>query len=49
MYLVLAILVQRYDFEFQGVTAKDLEAESDQFAIATRSKGVMHASVSMAE
>lgn len=47
MYLVMAILVQRYDFEFQGVTARDLEVESDQFAIGTRSQGVVHATASI--
>jgi hypothetical protein len=44
MYLVVAMLVQRYDFEFHDVTARDLQAESDQFAIGTRCKGIVHAS-----
>lgn len=45
MYLVVAILLQRYDIEFHDITARDFQAESDQFAIGTRSRGIVHASV----
>jgi len=36
MYLVLAALVQSFDFRFEGVTAKDFECISDQFIIGTK-------------
>lgn len=46
-YLFLAAVAQRFDFEFQGVTAKDFECERDQFMIGTFGKGVMHASATV--
>jgi len=39
MYLVLAALVQRYNFQFVDVSAKDFECESDQFVISTKAGG----------
>ncbi|KAG8156917.1 hypothetical protein KVR01_013139 [Diaporthe batatas] len=36
MYLVLATLVQRFDFTIEGATAGDFEMERDNFAIGTR-------------
>ncbi|KAF7889348.1 uncharacterized protein EAF01_010841 [Botrytis porri] len=45
MYLLLAALVQRFDFQFEGATSKDFECESDQFIIGTSGKGVLNAVV----
>ncbi|KAI5920337.1 cytochrome P450 [Camillea tinctor] len=36
MYLVIATLVQRFDFKFEGIAAADFEMESDQFIIGTK-------------
>lgn len=36
MYLVLAALVQRFDFTFEGVKAADFEFERDNFGIGTK-------------
>ncbi|KUI53174.1 Trichodiene oxygenase [Cytospora mali] len=36
MYLVLAALVQNFDFEFPDATAADFEFESDRFTIGTK-------------
>lgn len=49
MYIVISTIIPRFDFKFQGVTARDLECDSDQFAIGTRGKGVMYATVSEAK
>jgi hypothetical protein len=46
MYLVLAALVQRFDFQFMGASAEDFECESDQFIIGTKGKAVLQAFVS---
>ncbi|KAF5869064.1 putative cytochrome p450 protein [Botrytis fragariae] len=43
MYMLLATLVQRFDFHFEGVTSEDFECESDQFIIGTSGKGVLNA------
>ncbi|CAG8960302.1 hypothetical protein HYFRA_00012376 [Hymenoscyphus fraxineus] len=45
MYIALAALVQRFDFQFNGVTSKDFECQSDQFIIGTRDNGNLHACV----
>ena len=45
MYLALAAIVQRFNFQFVDVTAEGFECESDQFVIATKAKGVMKAFV----
>lgn len=45
MYLVLAALVQRFNFEFKNINEKDFECDSDQFIIGTPSKGVLNALV----
>jgi hypothetical protein len=36
MYLVLAALVQRFDFSIEGATAADFEFERDNFGIGTK-------------
>ncbi|KAG9241457.1 trichodiene oxygenase [Calycina marina] len=41
MYLIVASLVQKFDFRFNNATAKDFECESDQFVICTRGRGVL--------
>ncbi|PQE06880.1 Trichodiene oxygenase protein [Rutstroemia sp. NJR-2017a BVV2] len=43
MYMLLAALVQRFNFRFEGLTSKDFECESDQFIIGTSGKGVLKA------
>ncbi|RFU78097.1 cytochrome p450 [Trichoderma arundinaceum] len=45
IYLVLAALVLKFDFDYQGATAADFEVASDEFAIGTRGKGVLNAIV----
>jgi hypothetical protein len=41
MYLVLAELVQLFNFHFEIISTEDLEVESDEFNIGTRSSGVL--------
>jgi hypothetical protein len=41
MYLIIAALVQRFDFRFVGASAKDFEPDSDEFIIGTKGKGVL--------
>ncbi|KAH6677237.1 trichodiene oxygenase, partial [Halenospora varia] len=43
MYMVLAALVQRFNFQFDGVSSKDFECESDQFIIGTKESGKLNA------
>jgi hypothetical protein len=45
MYIVLAALFQRFDFQSDGVSPKDFECQSDQFIIGTRENGNLSASV----
>lgn len=45
MYLILATMIRRFDFEFEGATAEDFMASSDQFIIGTKGKGVLKAAV----
>ncbi len=45
MYLILAALVQKFDFRFDGVDPDHFEVESDQFIIMTKGKGSLKASV----
>lgn len=45
MYIVLAALVQRFDFQFDGISAKDFESHSDQFIIGNRENGNLSAFV----
>lgn len=47
MYLLVANLVDRFDFGYLNARAKDFECDSDQFAIGTRGKGVLEATVSL--
>ena len=46
-YLALAELVQRFDFQFEGIRAEDFECISDQFIIGTKAKGHLKAFVSV--
>jgi hypothetical protein len=41
MYILLTALAQRFNFQFEDLTAKDFECQSDQFIIGTGGKGVM--------
>ncbi|KAI2628595.1 cytochrome P450 [Hypoxylon sp. NC1633] len=43
LYLIVATLVQRFDFQFEGVTGEDFECTSDQFIIGNNIKGMLHA------
>jgi hypothetical protein len=45
MYLVLAALVERFNFQFEDISAEDFECNSDQFVIGTRGKCVLKALV----
>lgn len=45
LYLALAALIQRFNFEFIGTKAEDFECNSDQFVIGTKGKGVLKAHV----
>ncbi|KAK0665693.1 putative cytochrome P450 E-class, group I [Cercophora samala] len=49
MYLLMAALVQRFDFDFDGgLTSKDhFKVMSDQFIISTRGKAVLETRVSL--
>ncbi|RYP32942.1 hypothetical protein DL767_004958 [Monosporascus sp. MG133] len=47
MYHVVAAVVQRFDFQFEGASAKDFECESDQFAIRTYGGGILNTRVSL--
>ncbi|XDG06281.1 hypothetical protein ABKA04_005896 [Annulohypoxylon sp. FPYF3050] len=47
MYLLVANLVDRYDFRYLNAQAEDFECDSDQFAIGTSGKGVLKATVSL--
>lgn len=49
MYLVLATLVQKFDFEFRDASAEDFEWGWDDFTIGTKSQGVLNASVTSHE
>ncbi|RYP22145.1 hypothetical protein DL767_009119 [Monosporascus sp. MG133] len=45
MYMIVASLAQHFDFQFNGATAEDFECTSDQFAIGTKGKGMLIATV----
>ncbi|KAI0543159.1 trichodiene oxygenase [Xylaria digitata] len=47
MYIVLAALVRRFDFQFVEAKAEDFECISDQFVIGTRGNGPLEARVEM--
>ncbi|AEO69909.1 uncharacterized protein THITE_2057681 [Thermothielavioides terrestris NRRL 8126] len=49
MYLVVAALVQRFNFTFEGVTAADFEFQADNFGISTRAGCHLIAKASPAE
>ncbi|GAW17294.1 hypothetical protein ANO14919_067490 [Xylariales sp. No.14919] len=46
-YLLVAGLVDRFDFRYPDARAEDFEITSDQFAIGTKGKGVLKATVSL--
>ncbi|KAK4209717.1 putative cytochrome P450 E-class, group I [Rhypophila decipiens] len=47
VYLVMAALLQKFDFDFEGLTHEDhFEVMSDQFIISTKGKAVLQACVS---
>jgi hypothetical protein len=43
MYLTVATLVQRFNFEFPTATAADFEMASDQFIIGTKAGSTLNA------
>ncbi|KAF2997728.1 hypothetical protein E8E14_001942 [Neopestalotiopsis sp. 37M] len=45
LYLVIAALVQHFDFKFQGADSSDFVMESDQFIIGTKAGAVLKAQV----
>ncbi|KAF4462954.1 cytochrome P450 [Fusarium albosuccineum] len=47
LYLVISTLVQRFDFHFPEAKAEDFEPVADHFAVGTRGKGVLKATVSL--
>ncbi|KAI0506709.1 trichodiene oxygenase [Xylaria bambusicola] len=47
LYLLLSGLVDRFDFHYLNSRAEDFECNSDQFAIGTKGKGVLEATVSV--
>lgn len=47
LYLLLAGLVDRFDFDYINAQAEDFECNSDQFAIGTKGKGVLKATVTV--
>ncbi|KAI0428311.1 cytochrome P450 [Xylaria sp. FL1042] len=47
MYLLVAGLVDRFDFQYPNARAGDFECNSDQFAIGTKGKGVLEATASV--
>jgi len=47
MYMVIAALAQRFDFQFEGAKAEDFECSSDQFIIGTSGKGVIKTTASL--
>lgn len=49
MYIVLAALVQRFAFQFEGTSSKDFECESDQFIIETSGNGNLPAFVTQCQ
>lgn len=49
LYLAVAELVQRFDFDFHGLTEDHFTIESDQFIISTKGKAVLEASVTPRE
>ncbi|PHH81612.1 hypothetical protein CDD82_362 [Ophiocordyceps australis] len=49
LYITLAAIVQRFNFDFQGVQATDFEMESDEFIIGTRAKTPFEGHVTLYE
>lgn len=49
MYLALAALAQRFNFQFTDAKAEDFECDSDQFVIGTKGKGLLEGYVKTRE
>ncbi|KAK7961239.1 cytochrome P450 [Apiospora saccharicola] len=49
MYLAVAQVVQRFDFEFQGVDATTFHMQSDQYIIKTKGIAALNAAVTLRE
>lgn len=49
MYLAIATLVERFDFQFEDAVAEDFECSSDQFAVGTNSLGSLKATVRLSK
>lgn len=47
MYLVVAQVVQRLEFDFQGVDATSFHMQSDQFIIKTKGIAELNAAVTV--
>lgn len=47
MYLLIAGLADRFDFRYSNARAEDFECNSDQFAIGTKGKRALEATVSL--
>lgn len=45
MYIVLAALIRRFDFQFFDTKAEDFEVVSDQFVTGIRGNGLLEAHV----
>lgn len=45
MYIVIATLVQRFDFDLDGVGPEDIEAASDKFLTGTARQGEFKARI----
>ncbi|KAI0173480.1 cytochrome P450 [Hypoxylon sp. FL1284] len=43
MYIMLAALIRRFDFNFQDIEVRDLELESDQYTIGVKAGAVLKA------
>lgn len=45
MYILVAAVVRRFDLRFDGLTDKDFECVSDQFAVGTADEKLIQAIV----
>jgi hypothetical protein len=43
IYLIIAALIQRFEFKFQDIVAADFEMETDQFIIGIKAGAVLKA------
>ena len=49
LYIVMARIVQRFDFRFDGAGLKDVKPDSDQFIIGTKDGSGIKAFVTVAK